>query len=237
MKPINLNTPLHQVLLTTPRCQPLLIELGINPHLDGDRSLEEVCHAHNLEPQTVARLLGALAKTIARVPTVAVKLMLLSDLCDHLEQPQQTCLHDELKKLDRMTRTAAKQKGEANPQLLAVRDAFVAFRAQLVAHLLSETKNIFPMIRRLAAEKAHERSTRSALETHLTRMEHEHNQVDEALAELELLVANKSLQLQFPALHQTMAAAINRLAHTVHEQIYHENQVLFPRALACERSA
>jgi iron-sulfur cluster repair protein YtfE (RIC family) len=237
MKPINLNTPLHQVLLTTPRCQPLLIELGINPHLDGDRSLEEVCHAHNLEPQTVARLLGALAKTIARVPTVAVKLMLLSDLCDHLEQPQQICLHDELKKLDRMTRTAAKQKGEANPQLLAIRDAFVAFRALLAAHLLAETTDIFPMIRRLAAGETQERPTRSALETRLNRMEHEHNQVDEALAELGMLVANKSLQLQFPVLTRNMEAAINRLAHTVHEQIYHENQVLFLRALACECSA
>lgn len=231
MKPVNPNTAFNQLLRTTPEYRPLFIHLGIDPLRNPNQSLAEVCHAHQLEPRTVARLLSAFTKTVA--PAAPMKLMLLSELCDHLEKPQHAYLHDELQKLDLMTRTAAKQKGEANPQLLIIREAFIALRAQLTAHLLAEAKDLFPMIRLLANGDNDERPTRSAVKFRLTRMEHEHNQIDEALAELGLLVANKSLELQFPAVTRTMAAAIARLEHTVHEQIYHENQVLFPRALAC----
>ena len=237
MKPINSNTPLDQLLQAVPVCRSLLVQLGVNPELGLNRSVAEICREYDLDAPTVTRLLLALAKTMAPVPAAPANLMPLSELCDHLEQPQQACLYDELENLDLVTRAAASRDGEANPQFLAIREAFVAFRGQLSAHLLSETVNLFPLIRRLATGDPRERPTRLALESRVARMEREHNQVDEALAELGLLVANGSLQEKFPVVTQTMTAAVVRLERTVHEQIYHENQVLFPRALACECSA
>lgn len=235
MNPILPNTPLARLLQAVPGCRPLLIQLGVDPDAGPDRSLAEVCRANDLDPPTVSRLLLAFAKTtIPPPPAVPAQLMLLSELCDHLEQPRQAGLHDELGKLERMTRSAARQEGAANPQLLAIREAFVALRAQLVAHLLAEAENLFPMIRQLATGDTRDRPSRLALESRLARMEHEHDQVDEALAELGQLVADPTLTDRIPAVMQPIADALVRLEQTVHEQIYHENQVLFPRALACE---
>ena len=63
------------------------------------------------------------------------------------------------------------------------------------------------------------------------------NAGDEALAELHALADDESLRRPAPVFMRTVSDAIVRLKHAVHEQIYKENQVLFPRALAIGGSA
>lgn len=237
MKLVDPNTSLEQHLRAHPEWAPLFSHLGIDLRCDRNWSLAEICQAHQLEPQSVARMLGAFAKQLLPTPAAATKLMLLPELCDYLEQSHHAQLHDEFDELDRMTLIAAKQKGEANPQLLIIRDAVASLRAQLNVHLCAEADDLFPLIRQLANDDHGEWPTRSELEFHVVRMEYEHNQLDEALAELSRLVANESLRLQFPSVARRLAAAIARFDHSVRALIYHENQELFPRALARKFSA
>lgn len=228
MSLIDPDMSLDQFLLAAPEQRRLFDNLGITTCRDQNKSLAEACQQHSLDAHTVARLLTALRETPPPRPVVSLELMALSELCDHLEQTQRDYLQDELAQFDQLTRTAAKQLGAENPQLLRIRETFVAFRQQFAAHLQGETEGLFPLIRQLAAGEIGRLPKRSALKFRLARMEDEHNQADETLAELRTLAGDDSVR--WPAT-RTVAEAVTRLDHAIQEQIYKENQVLFPRAL------
>jgi regulator of cell morphogenesis and NO signaling len=229
---IDPNTPLEQFLSARPELMRLFDNLGINSRCDESQSLAEVCQQHALDLTTVARLLRALPGTNPPHQVVTLELMTLSELCDHLEHAQRVTIHDELTCLDRLTHAAVEELGEEHPQLLGIRATFVAFREKFAAHLREETEELFPLIRQLTTEGKGELTARSTLKSCLTRMESEHNQADEALAELRALAGDESVRRPVPVHMRTVSDAIVRLKHAVHEQIYKENQVLFPRALA-----
>jgi regulator of cell morphogenesis and NO signaling len=230
MNPNAPNPTLDEFLLAVPEQRRLFDNLGIDTRRDHNKSLAEVCQKHDLDLQTVARMLTALQGTPPQRQVVTLELMTLAELCDHLGHTQQDDLRDELARLDRLTRTAAQQEGAKTPQFLRIRETFVAFHEQFAAHLREEAEEVFPVIRRLTAGE--DRGLRSSLRFSLARMKGEHNQADEALAELRALAGDGSSQRSVPVAMRTVSKAIVRLEHAVHEQIYKENQVFFPRALA-----
>lgn len=232
MHRIDPNMPLDQFLSARPELRRLFENLGINLRRDECQSLAEACRQHDLDLPTVARLITALPGTNSPRQVVTLELMTLSELCDHLEHAQRVSIQDELMCLDRLTHAAVEELGAEHPQLLGIRAAFVAFREKFAAHLRVETEELFPLIRQLTTGEKRQLPARSALKSCLTRMESEHNQADEALAELRALASDESVCRLAPVFMRTVSDAIARLNHAAHEQIYKENQVLFPRALA-----
>lgn len=233
MNRIDPNMPLDQFLLAAPEQAILFDNLGIDLRRVRNKSFAGVCQEHRLDQQTFIRVLTAMQRTPPR-PVIALEFMALTELCDHLEHAQQTQLQRELARLDQLTRAAAEQFGADYPQILKIRETFVAFRERFAAHLREDVEELFPLIRRLTTGR---RVVRLALKSHLARKESEHDQADEALAELRALAGGKELRRSVPTIVRTVSDAIARLEHTVHEQIYKENQVLFPRVLAIGGSA
>lgn len=229
MNHIDLSTTLDELLLASPKQGRVIGLLGLDSRCDGSQSLADICQTHGLEPRTFARMLAAFASARSQPPPACLELMTLNDLCDHLEQSLRVTLQDELAWLDQLTRVAAEQYGAEHPQLLRTRKTFVAFRERFTAHLHEEAEKLFPLIRRLTTGK---KDARPALKSRLARMEHEHNQAGETLAVLRALAGGESLRRPLSAAVRTVSDAIIRLEHSIHEQIYKENQVLFPRALA-----
>lgn len=228
---IDPNATLRQLLLDAPEHGPVLECIGINATGDGDRTLAEHCELRGLEARTVARMLAAMREARQQAPVVCVELMTIVQLCDHLEDAHRN-LHEELKRLDRLTKTLAKEHAVANPKLLVIRKGFVAFQRRFKAHLRKESEQLFPVCRRWAASRNEMRRLRFSFKSPLAQLQREHNQADEALADLRSMVAGDAPSSSAQALVQTIADAVARLEHFVHEQIYKENQVLFPRASA-----
>lgn len=71
---------------------------------------------------------------------------------------------------------------------------------------------------------------RGHFKSSLAQFEREHSQADEALADLRGLVADDSPPCSAHAAVGIISEAVVRLEHSVHEQIYKENRILFPRA-------
>lgn len=234
---IDPNKPLDQFLSARPELRRVFDNLGINFRHDESQSLTEVCQQHNLDSPTVARLLTALEGITPTRPVVTLELMTLNELCDYLEHTQQISLQGEFTHLDRLTRAAVKERGAENPQFLKIREIFVAFRGKFAAHLREEAEELFPLIRQLTTCEKRELPARSSLKLCLARMENEHNQADETLAELCAVAGAGSPRRSAAVVMRTVSDAIVRLKHAAHEQIYKENQVLFPRALAIGGSA
>ena len=232
MDGINLNTTLDEFLLVAPALGRVIDRLGIGSRRDRNRSLDNICQKLGFDPPTFARVLAALAVAEAPTPPVCLDLMTLPDLCDHLEQARQASLQDELARFDELIHAMAERHGEQQPLLLSIRAAFIVLRDSFATHFREEGDVVFPLIRQMATGGTGGRLVRVALKPRLARMQHEHNLAEEALAELGALAGEMALRPPASAALPAVADALVRLEHAVHEQIYHENQVLFPRALA-----
>jgi iron-sulfur cluster repair protein YtfE (RIC family) len=232
MKLIDLNTSLGQLLLNCPECRWFAEELGIAVDDHRGKSLADVCRIHDLEPRTTARMLTAFCAGIHHSPAVSVELMTLTELCNHLERGNHVRLRADLRLLDQLTRIAAEQYASDDPGLLTIREHFVAFRKKFAAHLCEEAELIFPVLRQLDAAKAGKHPRRSSLKSPLARMEQEHRETDEWLADLRELVRTRASRSSRPGIRRTISDAFARMERKVHEQIYMEAHVLYPRSLA-----
>ncbi|MBI2948826.1 MAG: hypothetical protein HYY23_14395, partial [Verrucomicrobia bacterium] len=97
------NTPLHEILMPAPELKQVFENLGIDACRDGGRPLVEVCQMQGLDSHTVVRLLTAFQAMPPR-QVVALELMTLAELCDHLQETQRIKLREDLARLDQLTR-------------------------------------------------------------------------------------------------------------------------------------
>lgn len=222
------------LLLAASEDKPILEYLGIDSKGEAGRTLAEICQSHGLESHTTIRMLAAIFNARQHAQAACVELMSLTELCDHLEDAHRG-LHDELKRLDRLTKAMAEEQAEQQPELRAIRNGFVVFQRWFKAHLRKESEYLFPILRRWNDSQNDPR--RAHCEASLAQLEREHSQTDEALADLRGLMAGDSPSSSTQAALRTISGALVHLEHAVHEQIYVENRILFPRAEAVRRVA
>lgn len=230
MTSITTRTRLRQVLLALPESGPTLERLGVDAARDGQRTLAELSARLGLEARTLARLLAAAEQARSSAPAVCVELMTLGELCDHLEAAHGR-LHHELARLDRLTRALSKGKAAENPKLRAIRNGFLAFQRRFRAHLRKEADHLFPVCRGRAAGRKRATEAGVPWRSPLSQLQQEHSQADEALADLRRLVADDAPSATEHAAVRAVADAVARLESSIHEQIYKENHLLFPKAL------
>lgn len=210
----------------------VLAHLGIAPDRTCVRSLEERCLASGLEPGTVVRMLDAFEAIREEAVDVCLELMSPGQLCDHVEQTHHARLRRELARLDSHLAEAS-HSGEDIDQLPEIRRLFRAFTDGFNRHLREEVEILFPLIRRLETDPAGKTAILRAIAEFLEKMEHDHNEADEALAALHELA--DEADAEGDGLSRLLRDAVTRLENAVQEQIYNENQILFPKALAFGR--
>lgn len=195
----------------------IFAHLGLTTDSGNKTSWAERCRSCGLDPSTVTRMLEAFDQVLRTAPAVSIELMTLTELCDHIEQTHHRRLQQTLSQLDELIGSAAEGKEDK------IHELFRIFRTRTLAHLQAESGILFPLIRQIEAESPGSSITHHSLRATMTKMENDHNEADEALAELHTLAR---------AAQPSLGQAISRLESDLHEQIYKENHALFPKALA-----
>lgn len=159
---------------------------------------------------------------------VAIELTPLPELCERLEDRQRFLLRRGLARLGLLIHSAVTHDRRNRPQLARLQKSFAAFREQFTAHLREETETIFPFIRQLESSAVGKTHARRSLQTLTARLERQHFEADEAFAEVCALAGDGCAR--------TLRDNLASFERNLHEQIYEENRVLFPRARAVSRA-
>jgi iron-sulfur cluster repair di-iron protein len=234
MNALDRHTPLGQLWRIAPEQRRVFENLGIATD-DEPRSLAQVCQANGLDVETAARLLDAFQAIVAQRPAVTVELMTLADLCDHVESVHHADLQVGLENLDQLTRKMAGQHGADNPRIPKIRRAFIGFHRKILAHLRGEAEVLFPLLRQLESNLDESPAVFARIKLSLERMEQEHEEVEEAFAQLCALTRTESPPADGSVPVQMLHDAMIRLERGINEPIYKENQILFQRARAMSR--
>lgn len=207
----------------------VLQRLGIDFCCGGKLSLASACTRLALNPDEVLASLQA-QQGHAPEDEVRWESAPLKDLIAHILAAHHEHLRSHLPTLKALTVKVARVHGEAHPELLALRDLFVRFAADMLAHMDKEEGVLFPLCLALAAGE--QPTWGPPLSAPVACMEAEHEEAGRDLLAMRRLSNGYQVPEQACGSWRALWHGLADLEANTFRHVHLENHVLFPRALA-----
>lgn len=228
------DVPIARLAAELPGAMTLFELLGLDYACAGGRSLEDAAHAGGIAPEMVIASLRRL-----RVPANGEPWSerALSELTRHLVGQHHRFVREELAALALRLAEVAGVHGLALPQLRQLRMSFTRITAIAIPHLHHEEEVVFRAIEAIEHAWQSNASPHGAqvdLAAEVKRLASEHAAMDEELRMMRSLRLELAETNDLPAECSVILDDIQKLEAHLHEYMFLENCVLFPRALAVD---
>jgi regulator of cell morphogenesis and NO signaling len=233
---LNPTMTVGQLVTDRPARSRIFESLNIDYCCGGKRSLAEACAKRQLEPAHVMKLIASADQAADALDNEVVDAdaMTLAELADHIERTHHAFLRSELPRLDAITEKVSRVHGDREPRLREVRQAFCAFRDELSSHMLKEERILFPMIRALQHASTRPAFGCGSIANPIHQMESEHQHAGDALATMRAATDDYQPPPWACNTYRAMLDGLANLERDMHQHVHKENNVLFPKAIACE---
>lgn len=199
----------------------------------GKLPLAEACRKKGIDPQAVLAALEAESVTEAPVAKSWTDAT-LGEIADHIEATHHAYLRRELPRIEYLTHRVATRHGEHTPSLVKLHQLFLAFKADLEAHMLKEERILFPMCRELDGAKAAPSFHCGSVRNPVAMMVTEHDHAGEDLSQMRALTNDFTPPPEACNTYRAMLSALAELEADMHVHVHTENSILFPKAVAAE---
>ncbi|MBZ9778476.1 iron-sulfur cluster repair di-iron protein [Psychroflexus sp. CAK8W] len=210
---------------------------GIDFCCGGGISLEKACLKNEVKLDDLLFDLQNLSDTGR---TYNYKDWELSFLAQHIEQVHHRYVEESIPILIQYTNKVANVHGKANPELIQVKEIFVDIAKELTPHLKKEELILFPFIHKMEkAVKNDEKIERphfGTVENPIAMMEDEHEAAGDLFKKIAILTNNYQLPEHACNTYKAMFHKLQEFEDDLHLHIHLENNILFPKALAMEKS-
>jgi regulator of cell morphogenesis and NO signaling len=231
----DLDISVGQLVIDRPGRSRVFEALGIDYCCGGKKPLAQACREKGLDPKTVAQVLD-LADAGPAQEERDWSASTLTELADHIENTHHEYLKKELPRVSMLIQRVVAAHGFHRPELLEVQETFGAFANELELHMMKEEGVLFPAIRRIEAGDGHGDCQCGDLAAPIRAMEHEHDDAGQALEKLRSLTNGFVPPVGACNTYRSMLSALEEMEKDMHRHVHKENSILFPRALATDRT-
>lgn len=228
-----LTVTVGQLVVERPSRARIFEKFGIDYCCGGKIPLVEACQQKDIDVQKVLAALeeeSTSPKTRERDWSTAS----LTELAAHIEATHHAYLRQELPRLDYLTGRVANAHGRRRPELLELREAFLAFKAELDLHMIKEERMLFPMCRELDSATSAPSFHCGSVQNPVAVMIHEHDNAGHSLERFRQLTDGYQAPPDACNTYRAMLASLSELESDMHQHVHKENNILFPRAIALE---
>jgi regulator of cell morphogenesis and NO signaling len=240
---IDVQQTVREVALNIPAATRVFEKLGIDYCCGGGKSLEQACGAANLQLQKVVELLRAaeLSDEARQFPAAIDRTTApLADLIHHIETTHHAYTREEIARLRPLFEKVCRAHGDKHPELYDIRNNFEFLAQELTTHMMKEEVVLFPYIERLEEAVISGEPVIPApfgtVENPVAMMQHEHDTAGNLLRSMRSLSGGYHPPAQACTSYTTLYAALVEFERDLHQHIHLENNVLFPRTIAMEKS-
>lgn len=233
----------REFALENPAATRVFEKLGIDYCCGGNKSLEQACQAANLSMDEV---LTSLEKDSLETADHAVQAARdwqhepLADLASHITNTHHKFTRAELARLSPLFDKVCSVHGKTHPELQQVRASFQGLAQELTTHMMKEERVLFPYIVRMEEAVIQKEPVLPApfgsVQNPVSMMEHEHDSAGNALRAMREASCGYTAPGDACISYQTLYTALEEFEADLHQHIHLENNVLFPRAIAMEKS-
>ena len=215
--------------------------LGIDYCCGGNKSLDEACRTANLSTDSVQQQLEAAERDSLSAGNRDWQHEPLSELIAHINTTHHKYVRDEIARLTPLLDKVAGKHSPNHPELIHTQAVFRGLAQELTSHMWKEEMVLFPHI--LRTEEAVIQGEPvlpppfGTVANPVNMMEHEHEAAGEALRALRFCSNSYIVPEGACGSFQALYRGLEEFEADLHQHIHLENNILFPRALAMERSS
>ncbi len=216
-------------------------KLGIDYCCRGNKSLADACRASNLSvDQVIDSLEMAEQAAHATQKDRNWQTEPLVDLVAHIKNTHHKYAREEMARLAPLHDKVCAVHGKNHPELQKVRASFQSLVQELTTHMMKEERVLFPYIVRMEEAIIQKEpvlpSPFGSVQNPVTMMEHEHESAGNALRAMREASYGYMPPGDACISYQTLYNALADFEADLHQHIHLENNILFPRAIAMEKT-
>jgi regulator of cell morphogenesis and NO signaling len=225
-----------------PQLRPQLEKLGIDYCCGGQRSFGEAVRTAGLDWNVTVKTLEAAWNSARKeVPATDWNAEPVSALVDHILDKHHTFTREQLSRLNELLQKVKRAHGaQHGPLLNQLQEFFDALAAELSEHLMKEEQILFPAIKGIDAfvSAGGERPEFhcGTIDNPIRQMMLEHDNAGDVLAEMRRLTGSYQLPADACPTFEALYDGFQALEADLHEHIHLENNILFPKSLAQEKT-
>ncbi|OWK73692.1 iron-sulfur cluster repair di-iron protein [Flavobacteriaceae bacterium JJC] len=204
----------------------------------GGRTIEEACEKKSIKPEDIYADLENLPTE--KSGEIDFNSWPLDLLADYVEKTHHRYVEEKSAVIIPFLNKLCKVHGDRHPELFEINELFIGSAQDLGAHMKKEELILFPFIRKMVAAKRSGESLEAphfgTVENPVEMMKHEHEVEGERFVKIAELTNN----YQFPAdacgTYQVTFKMLEDFEKDLHRHIHLENNILFPKAIAMEKT-
>lgn len=203
----------------------------------GGTTLNEACKLQGVDVNQVAAEIVKAQADVEPTNETNWNEAQLTELADHIVETHHAFLTTELPRISALTEKVFNAHGDKRPELAKVAETFKLMREELESHMAKEENILFPAIRMMESWGAPQAFPFGSVANPIGTMEHEHEDAGNALRRIRELTEDYTPPQDACPTYRVMLESLENLELDLHLHIHKENNILFPRAKALERSA
>jgi regulator of cell morphogenesis and NO signaling len=224
--------------IESPQTIPVFEKLGIDFCCGGNRPLDEVCAAANLNLDEVLRALETATAEPIRPSDRELRSGSLAELISHIVGTHHAYVRAQIPEIERLLEKVHSKHGANHAELTPIRDVFHGLGQELMLHLMKEENILFPYIERMEESVVQREPILpppfGTVANPVRMMEHEHDDAGAALRSLRKTSGDYTPPADACTSFRALYTALANFEKDLHQHIHLENNVLFPRAQEME---
>jgi regulator of cell morphogenesis and NO signaling len=231
------DTTIREIVATDYRTAAVFQRFGLDFCCNGCRTIEQGCRDAGADEPALLRELDAVmsdpAESQPRFASWDVQ-----TLVKYIVKNHHGYVREAIPTLRTHTRKVADVHGERHPELVHIARLFERVAHEMTDHMAKEEHILFPFVvdMAVAAQSGDilPRPPFGTVENPIRMMEHEHQFVGDAMAEIRSLTDGYQLPSDACATYRVCFKELEAFEADLHAHVHLENNILFPRALAIE---
>ena len=234
------DTTIREIVATDFRTAAVFQRFGMDFCCSGCRTIEQGCRDAGVDEKTLLHEL----ESVMRAPSGPSPTFATWDaetLIEYIVGTHHAYVRRALPTLIEHTQKIASVHGERHSELVHIARLFERVAVEMTEHMAKEEQILFPFI----AEAANAAAGGAALptppfgtvENPIRMMEHEHQFVGDAMAEMRALTGGYAAPDDACATYRVCLQELEAFEEDLHTHVHLENNILFPKAVAIENGA
>ena len=204
----------------------------------GGRTVEEACDNKKVSPEQIYQELEEI--TNRKSEDIDFNSWPLDLLADYVEKTHHKYVEEKSAMLIPYLNKLCKVHGERHPELFEINELFIGSAQDLAAHMKKEELILFPFIKQMVEAKKNGEPLPAprfgTVENPVAMMKHEHEAEGERFVKIAELTNNYEFPDDACGTYQVTYRMLEDFQNDLHKHIHLENNILFPKAIAMEKT-
>ncbi|WP_369764888.1 iron-sulfur cluster repair di-iron protein [Flavobacterium sp. WC2429] len=221
------------------RTAALFSKYGIDFCCKGNRSIEEVCEKKDITPEDLFNQITEILAT-KNENSIDFKSWPLDLLADYIEKTHHRYVEEKIPVLLQFLDKLCKVHGATHPELFEINELFIGCAGELTQHMKKEELILFPFIKKMVkatlTDELIEQPHFGTVNNPIAMMMAEHEAEGDRFVKIAALTNNYTPPSDACNTYKVTFSMLNEFEQDLHKHIHLENNILFTKAVALEKS-